>query len=134
MDAFVLDVPAMYGDHHVIEVRRILLEEAGVAAVEASSAFHVVEVQFDPERTSADALRKRLEDAGYLADLAMPSESGRPAIGREAEGTTYFRHSASREIAGAAMAFEQEIAAPARPLWPCPGVVPAHKDSPKEDD
>ena len=30
MEIITLDVPAMYGDHHVVEVRRILLEISGV--------------------------------------------------------------------------------------------------------
>lgn len=121
MDTLVLEVPAMYADHHVVEVRRILLEDPGVDSVDASSAFHVVEVRFEPDRTSADALQKLLDEAGYLGELPVPLESGQPAIGGNGDGVTYFRHSTAREIAGASLGFDQEIASPGLPLWPCPG-------------
>ena len=41
MKTLSLELPAMYGDHHVIEVRRILLEIDGVKDVYASSSFQV---------------------------------------------------------------------------------------------
>jgi copper chaperone CopZ len=121
MESLVVDIPAMYGDHHVIEVRRLLLEAPGVDAVDASSAFRSVEVRFDPDQTSAEALRARLDETGYLADLDVPLESGEPTIDQGADGKPYFRHSTSYEIAGTSTGFEQKIAPPSRPLWPCPG-------------
>ena len=42
----------MYGDHHVVEVRRLLLEMPGVTDVYASSSFQVVEVAFDGVQSS----------------------------------------------------------------------------------
>jgi copper chaperone CopZ len=60
MASVMIDVPAMYADHHVVEVRRILLDVPGVRAVYASSAFGVVEIDFDAEHTSAEALERRL--------------------------------------------------------------------------
>ena len=47
MEKTHITVPAMYGDHHVLEVRRILLALPGVAEVNASSCFQVVEVSYD---------------------------------------------------------------------------------------
>ena len=44
MDVTVIAVPTMYGDHHVVEVRRMLLQLAGVEDVNASSCFRTVEV------------------------------------------------------------------------------------------
>lgn len=123
MNRLVLDVPSMYADHHVVEVRRLLLEDPGVDTVNASSAFHVVEIGFDSEKTSEDALRSKLEEAGYSRDLEVPVESGKPAVGYD--GDTYFRHSAAYESAGPVVSFGQEIAAPGRPLWACPGMGPA---------
>ena len=35
MEVLTLELPAMYGDHHVVEVRRILLEIPGVDNVYA---------------------------------------------------------------------------------------------------
>ena len=122
MEALVLDVPALYADHHVVEVRRILLEVPGVDDVDASSAFRTVMVTFDADRTSAEALRKVVAEAGYLGDLGVPLEAGAPAVGPEAADQTYFRHSTAHEIAGTSVAFEQELSTPGRPLWPCPGI------------
>jgi copper chaperone CopZ len=64
MTSVIIDVPAMYADHHVVEVRRILHDVPGVRAVYASSAFGVVEIEFDAEYTSAEVLERRLDEAG----------------------------------------------------------------------
>lgn len=122
MNRFVVDVPMMYADHHVVEVRRLLLEDSGVETVNASSAFHVVEVTFDPEKTTEDALRGKIDSAGYSAALGGPVESGQPAIGRD--GDAYFRHTAAYESVGTVLSFGQEIVSTGRPLWPCPGMTP----------
>ena len=95
----VIDVPTMYADHHVIEVRRLLLEEPAVDEVNASSAFHAVEVSFDPEKVSEDELRAKLDEAGYTAELDVPLESGLPAVGHD--GDVFFRHTALQSHPGA---------------------------------
>jgi len=123
MTSLAIDVPAMYADHHVVEVRRILFEIPGVETINASAAFQVVEIEYDPEKTSEDALRRTLDEAGYLGELPVPTESGEPAAGRD--GTTYFRHTTTVATAGNAVSFGQEIAFAGRPLWPCPGMGPA---------
>jgi copper chaperone CopZ len=124
MKKLVLEVPAMYGDHHVLEVRRILLEAPGVETVDASSAFQIVEVGFDPEKSSEEVLRQRLDEAGYLADLQVPMESGIPAVSPDTNGGTYFRHSAAYETVGNVIAFGQAVSVSGRSLWPCPGMGP----------
>jgi copper chaperone CopZ len=123
MASVAIDVPLMYADHHVVAVRRILLGVPGVDAVNASSAFHVVKIEYDPDKTSEDALKKRLDEHGYLGDLQVPSESGKPAVG--SNGDAYFRHSAAYETAGTELSFGQEVSSSGRPLWPCPGMGPA---------
>ena len=123
MTRLVIDVPMMYADHHVTEIRRLLLEDSGVGTVNASSAFHVVEVTFDPDKTSEDALRSKLDSAGYAAGLDGPLESGQPAVGRD--GDAYFRHTAAYESVGTVVSFGQEIVSTGRPLWPCPGMTPS---------
>jgi hypothetical protein len=115
----------MYADHHVVEVRRILSEISGVEAITASSAFRVVEVEYDADKTSQDALTTALDGAGYLGELPIPAESGEPAVGRES--TTFFRHTAAVETAGNTVSFGQEITHTGRPLWPCPGMGPAQQ-------
>ena len=65
MKSIVLDVPRMYGDHHVLPVREALLGVSGVSEVAASAARRKVEVQYDETATSAEALQEALAAAGY---------------------------------------------------------------------
>jgi len=65
MARMIVNLPAMYADHHVIAVRRILLEHPGVLNVVASSAFLRVEVEYDPSAASPEQVRRVLADAGY---------------------------------------------------------------------
>lgn len=118
--SYQVALPAMYADHHVAEVRRILFEIPGVETIDASAAFQVAEIEYDPEKTSEEVLGQTLEQAGYLGALLTPTESGEPAVGRDA--TTYFRHSMAVETAGNDVSFGQEIISEGRPLWPCPGM------------
>ena len=41
MNKVTIDLPSMYGDHHVQEVRRLLFDLDGVEEVYASSAFQL---------------------------------------------------------------------------------------------
>lgn len=120
MEKLTLELPAMYGDHHVLEVRRILLEMPGVAEVYASSCFHVVEVTYDPARLDADQIRARLEEAGYTGPLAVPVETGQAVYGRD--GDTFFRHTTAFAQVGQTVSFAQRVSYAGRPLWPCPGL------------
>mgnify|MGYP003572095542 CR=1 FL=1 len=120
MASVTFDVPAMYADHHVSEVRRILLAIPGVEEVNASSAFQIVKIDYDPEKTSEDILEKVLDEDGYLGDLDVPLESGKPAVG--SDGKTWFRHTAAYKATGTQISFEQGITASGKPLWPCPGM------------
>jgi len=131
MKSLEVAVPVMYADHHVVEVRRILFEIPGVETIDASASFQVVEIEYDPEKTSEDVLRQTLDEAGYLGELPIPTESGEPAVGRDS--TTYFRHTAAVEPAGNVVSFGQKIISTGRPLWPCPGMgsgAPADEGEP----
>lgn len=110
----------MFGDHHVLEVRRLLQEMPGVDEIYASSSFRTVEVSFDPEKMSEDDLRRALDDAGYLGELEVPLETGEPAV--ESNGERYFRHTQAFETVADVISFGQDVASSARPLWPCPGM------------
>jgi len=120
MTSLTVDVPVMYADHHVVEVRRILFEIPGVETIDASAAFQVVEIEYDSEKTSEDVLRQTLDEAGYLGEFQVPTESGEPAVGRD--GTTYFRHMEAVGTAGNVVSFGQEITAAGGPLRPIPGM------------
>lgn len=66
METIELTIPAMYADHHVTTVKRLLSPLAGVENVFASSAFKAVAIEFNPAKTSPAALVKALSDAGYV--------------------------------------------------------------------
>lgn len=120
METITLELPAMYADHHVLEVRRILSEVDGVAGVYASSGFRIVEVEIDPEKTSQEALEEKLGQAGYTGELDIPSEGELPAT--EAREEKYFRHTSAYAQTKNTVGFEQRISYQGRPLWPCPGI------------
>lgn len=121
MEKIAIDVPAMYGDHHVLEVRGILLAAAGVKEVYASSCFRSVEVSFDPGQTNADEITHLLDEAGYLEPLRVPAESG-VAVTEENGQKAFFRHTTAFEQAKQVVSFAQNVAYTERVLWPCPGV------------
>ncbi len=75
MKTVTFEVPNLYGDHHVVEVRRILLEIPGVVDVYASSAFRMVEVSFDPEKTNDLVIALALDESGYLGEWSVPMEA-----------------------------------------------------------
>lgn len=120
METFTLELPAMFGDHHVIEVRRILLELPGIENIYASSSFRLVEVSFDPDKVSSEEIKTRLEAAGYYGEMPIPVETGAPSYNEE--GTTYFRHTEVYENTRQVVSFAQDVNPSNRPLWPCPGV------------
>jgi copper chaperone CopZ len=113
----------MYGDHHVLEVRRILLALPGMAEVNASSCFQTVEVSYDPEKLSGADIRARLEEAGYLDELTVPVETG-TAVSPEPqpEEKAFFRHTTAFEQTKQVVGFAQDVPSGGRPLWPCPGL------------
>lgn len=125
MEKVTIDLPTMYGDHHVIEVRRILFGISGVAEVYASSGFQVVEVSYDPDQTSADEIKAQLESAGYSGELPAPLESDPEIAMGESNGKTqFFRHTAVYPQIDQSVSFSQKVAYEGRPLWPCPGMDP----------
>ncbi len=102
MDILTIDLPTLYGDHHVTEVRRLLLDIPGVDDVYASSCFQVVRITYDPERTGEAAIRARLDEAGYLTPVTVPLETG-PAS---------FRHTTAYPQTGPVIGFAQHMDAP----------------------
>jgi len=116
------EIPALYGDHHVLEIRRILLELPGVEDVYASSAFHVVEVTYDESKINDLEIALKLDQAGYLGEWTIPMETGASAY-HPAEGQKpFFRHTAAYAQTRQAIGFTQATPYLGRPLWPCPGM------------
>ena len=123
MDILSIDLPTMYGDHHVTEVRHLLLELDGVDDVYASSGFQVVEIQYDEAKLDEEAIKSVLGDAGYLGELQISVEQG--AIeDRENGDKPFFRHTIAYEQTGRDVNFAQQVPFAGRPLWPCPGMGP----------
>lgn len=123
MEAISIDLPAMYGDHHVMEVRHLLFELPGVTEVYASSSFHIVEVQFDETKLDAGQIEQTLDKAGYLGELLVPVEKG--ALSERKNGDKpFFRHTAVHESTGQDISFAQKVPYAGRALWPCPGMGP----------
>ncbi len=125
MAKFTLELPMMYGDHHVSEVRRILLELPGVEDVYASSAFQVVEVIYDPAKINDLEIQVKLDEAGYLGEWSVPVELG--AVPSRPDGDrSRFRHTAVYETTRQAVSFAHQLTAESgstgRPLWNCPGL------------
>ncbi|GIK39432.1 MAG: hypothetical protein BroJett011_32650 [Chloroflexota bacterium] len=123
MEKIMISVPAMYGDHHVLEVRRLLLALSGVAEVNASSCFQTVEVSFDPAKVTTAQIKARLEEAGYLDELLAPMETGVTGPPEPASGErVFFRHTTAFEQTKHMVSFAQDVSPHGRPLWPCPGL------------
>ena len=87
MNVLVIEVPAMYGDHHVLRARRALLDVKGVDEVMASAARRRVAVKFDETVTSAEAVRTALDKAGYAPDAIIPVAEFPK---RHADGSAWF--------------------------------------------
>lgn len=115
------DTPVLFGDHHVLEIRRLLSEISGIQHVYASSAFRVVDVTFDPDITSEEAISKVLDEAGYLSEWSGPLETGVPATLESDRALTYFRHTEVFETSREVVSFAQRINYSGKPLWNCPG-------------
>jgi copper chaperone CopZ len=118
-----IDLPTMYGDHHVTEVRHLLLELSGVSEVYASSGFQVVEIQYDEAKLDPDEIRSVLGEAGYLGDLQVTVERG-AVEDRENGDKPFFRKTVAFEQTGSSIGFAQQVPVAGRPLWPCPGMGP----------
>jgi len=117
--AFAL--PMMYGDHHVLAVRQLLQALPGVAQIYASSSFQLVEVQYDEEQLTAEAIESALAAAGYLEELTIPAETG--ARSEHPDDAPFFRHSTAFPHTGPTIRFGQDVPEVQRALWPCPGMT-----------
>ena len=59
------EVPTLWADHHVLQVRDALVNLAGVEKVYASSAWKQVLVTYNNKKTKKADIEKALGDAGY---------------------------------------------------------------------
>lgn len=120
MKILTLKLPAMFGDHHVVEVRRLLTELPDISEIYASSAFRAVEVEYDDAKVTPTEIKTVLEEAGYIEELPVPVEIGATTPGANGE-KAFFRHTTAYQQAGSSISFAQKIPYAGKPLWPCPG-------------
>ena len=121
MKTVTYELPNLYGDHHVVEVRRILFEIPGVVDVYASSAFRMVEVTYDPKKTNDLVIALSLDESGYLGEWSVPMEASASTY-LEDRSRSYFRHTEVYESTRQVVSFSQNVAYSGRPLWNCPGM------------
>ncbi|MBN2045494.1 MAG: heavy-metal-associated domain-containing protein [Anaerolineales bacterium] len=123
MKTYQTDLPTMFGDHHVREVRRLLLELPGIEEIYASSSFQFLQLDYDESQVKEEEIVGVLEQAGYLGGFEAPRETSLPAT---EDRQTVFRHTqAFRQTKK--VSFHRETAYSGRPLWPCPGMGPVTK-------
>jgi len=122
MRTITIEAPALYGDHHVVEVRRLLMELPGVENVYASSAFHAIEVTYDPDTIQDDVIKNKLDEVGYLGELPSPVEADASTYLKSDRSQSYFRHTEVFETSRQVVSFAQNVSYTGRPLWNCPGM------------
>lgn len=120
MEKFSLALPCMFGDHHVVEVRRILAALPGVEEIYASSGFQMIEATYDPNRLDPETIRAALQEAGYLEESLAPVEIHVEPADRGSR-QPFFRHTAAFPNIQQSIGFKQDVPFSGRPLWPCPG-------------
>ncbi len=69
MNELILTIPRLYADHHVIKVRQTLLPLGGIEEVSASAAFKSIQVEYDPDRITREAIIQSLTEAGYAPGI-----------------------------------------------------------------
>ncbi len=116
MKTVMFNTPAMYGDHHVTEVRKQLLALPGVKEIYASSAFRVVEVTFEENQVSQEDIQARLGDLGCLSELPVVVESG---VAEQRSSNGAFRQTISYGNLKKTVSFQQRVVNQGHPMRSC---------------
>lgn len=105
MQTVLFDTPGLYGDHHVLEIRKELSNQLrGISGINASSAFRGVEVTFDENLTSESQIQLLLKQMGYLDEISAPE------INSGADSPfTAFRHMVTYSTVQGTMSFQQDV-------------------------
>ncbi len=74
MKKIVLEIPLMFGDHHVLAVRSALTGFKGIEELYVSSAWKQLMISFDPNKTKQSDIEQALADAGF------PVGGGEPPV------------------------------------------------------
>jgi copper chaperone CopZ len=81
MKRAILSVPKMWADHHVLEVREVLIALRGVEDIYASSAWKQLIVSYDPDKLDEPTIAGALSEAGYGAGETLELEGEAPSTG-----------------------------------------------------
>jgi copper chaperone CopZ len=106
MEKVVLDVPAMWADHHVLRVRDALIPQEGVEDVFASSAWKQVLVEYDEKKTDRASIERTLAEAGYAVGegetpiLATPTKNRKDPRWKDARMRMTQTNSVDLEMSG----------------------------------
>ena len=120
MQSLQIELPAMYGDHHVLAVRQVLLGMTGVESVQTSAAWRAAKIEYDPDKISPEQIETRLAEEGYT------EPAGAPVLEPGEQHTQRF--TAAFVEAGKQVSFAPVFrAGEARPLFPCPGMSPVRE-------
>ncbi len=115
MERLVMNIPALYGDHHTSAIRKLLEPMEGVAEVFASPASRRLVIKYYPTVVTEEEIVSKLNGEGYVADAPEPAFAA-PL------GERVARHTAILAGTGESMAFaEHAPELQGRALWPCPG-------------
>ena len=113
METWSIPLPNMYGDHHAAELHTLLGALPGVAQVNASSAWQLLQVEYDPARVTPEALKQVLLERGYALDQApLPPVSARSRTGAPTDYTV---------APGLVEQFAEKVPAWSGPVLACPG-------------
>jgi len=113
------DVPALYGDHHVLELRKILSNIDGIIEIYASSAFHMIEMTIDDSHVTLETIEDVLKQTGYLDELPIISEMApvkHDGLGKIRRTTTTYDQTPKT------ISFNQAIHNRSTRAWSCPGM------------
>jgi len=116
-----LDIPVLYGDHHVLEIKKILSGVEGVKEFYISSAYKLVKIEYDEKITTEDALKSILEEAGYKGELGFEIEK-LDVDPREDDHKKHFRKGVLYDQTGLTQGFKQKATKTTRKVWPSPGM------------
>lgn len=72
MKKIILEIPSMFGDHHVLAVREALTKLNGIMEVYASSAWKQLMISFDPKKIKQPEIEQALTNAGYPVGEGEP--------------------------------------------------------------
>lgn len=121
MEKFTIELPFLFGDHHVIEIRKLLGELPGIGDIYVSSSFNTAEITYDPSVTEPAKIKDCLEKAGYVEDVFIPVEIG-VSVAAEKMNSPYFRRTNSFETTRKVVSFTQTVTTPNHKKWPFPGI------------